>query len=183
MGVLQPWHLIIVLVIVLLLFGPGKLPLLGKAIGSDNPLDMKSAGNVVPKALLDAPKSGMEGLRAVALAGLTNTGTRPPVADPEPFDLEMFANTVKAVARTSPTGRFGDNKVFISHVWRQVRHEPQFAPLGLDGFKAKLVEANRENLLVLSRADMPEVLPPSDLDDSETTYQNTVYHFILLDKE
>ena len=32
MGALQPWHLIIVLVIVLLLFGPGKLPQLGKAV-------------------------------------------------------------------------------------------------------------------------------------------------------
>ena len=33
MGALQPAHLIIVLVIVLLLFGPGKLPQLGKAVG------------------------------------------------------------------------------------------------------------------------------------------------------
>jgi len=42
MGVLQPWHLIIVLVIVLLLFGPGKLPLLGKAIG-DSLRDFKKS--------------------------------------------------------------------------------------------------------------------------------------------
>ena len=156
--------------------------LLGKAIGSDNPLDMKSAGNVVPKALLDAPKSGMEGLRAVALAGLTNTGTRPPVADPEPFDLEMFANTVKAVARTSPTGRFGDNKVFISHAWRQVAEESQFAPLGLTGFKEKLVEANCENLLTLSRADLVQVMDPADVRESETAYLNAVFHFILVEK-
>ena len=33
MGALQPMHLIIVLVIVLLIFGPGKLPDLGRAIG------------------------------------------------------------------------------------------------------------------------------------------------------
>ena len=32
-GALQPWHLIIILVIVLLVFGPGKLPELGKAVG------------------------------------------------------------------------------------------------------------------------------------------------------
>ncbi len=32
-GALQPGHLILVLVIVLLIFGPGKLPELGKAMG------------------------------------------------------------------------------------------------------------------------------------------------------
>jgi sec-independent protein translocase protein TatA len=32
-GALQPMHLIIVLVIVLLVFGPGKLPELGRAVG------------------------------------------------------------------------------------------------------------------------------------------------------
>jgi sec-independent protein translocase protein TatA len=32
-GMFQPWHLIVVLVIVMMVFGPGKLPELGKAIG------------------------------------------------------------------------------------------------------------------------------------------------------
>jgi hypothetical protein len=157
--------------------------LLGKAIGSDEPLDAKSAGKVVPRVLLDAPKSGMEGLRAVALAGLTVADAREPVADPEPFDLEAFANTVKAVARTSPTGWFGDNKVFINHVWRQVENEPRFAPLGPDGFKERLAEANRENLLTLSRADLVQVMNPADVRESETAYLNAVFHFILVEKQ
>ena len=42
MGVLQPWHLIIIVVIVLVIFGPGKLPLLGKAVG-DSLRDFKKA--------------------------------------------------------------------------------------------------------------------------------------------
>lgn len=33
MGIFQPWHLIIILIIVLIIFGPGKLPQAGKAIG------------------------------------------------------------------------------------------------------------------------------------------------------
>jgi sec-independent protein translocase protein TatA len=33
LGALQPGHLIVILVIVLLIFGPGKLPELGKSIG------------------------------------------------------------------------------------------------------------------------------------------------------
>jgi sec-independent protein translocase protein TatA len=32
-SVLQPWHVIVILVIVLVIFGPGKLPQLGKAVG------------------------------------------------------------------------------------------------------------------------------------------------------
>lgn len=32
-GVLQPWHLIVILVIVLIIFGPGKLPDLGQSLG------------------------------------------------------------------------------------------------------------------------------------------------------
>ena len=41
-GVLQPWHVIVILVIVLVVFGPGKLPMLGKAVG-DTVKDFKRA--------------------------------------------------------------------------------------------------------------------------------------------
>ena len=43
-GVLQPWHLIVIVVIVLVIFGPGKLPMLGKAVG-DGVRDFKKAIN------------------------------------------------------------------------------------------------------------------------------------------
>ena len=33
MGAIQPWHVILLLIIVLLVFGPGKLPDVGKAVG------------------------------------------------------------------------------------------------------------------------------------------------------
>ncbi len=49
-GVLQPWHVIVILVIVLVIFGPGKLPMLGKAVG-DTVRDFK-------KAVSDEPKDG-----------------------------------------------------------------------------------------------------------------------------
>ncbi|HEY1297847.1 MAG TPA: twin-arginine translocase TatA/TatE family subunit [Chloroflexota bacterium] len=47
-GVLQPWHVIVVLVIVLVIFGPGKLPMLGKAVG-DTVKDFKKAVSEEPK--------------------------------------------------------------------------------------------------------------------------------------
>ncbi len=46
-GVLQPWHVIVILVIVLVIFGPGKLPMLGKAVG-DTVRDFKKAVNDEP---------------------------------------------------------------------------------------------------------------------------------------
>lgn len=49
-GVLQPWHVIVILVIVLVIFGPGKLPMLGRAVG-DTVRDFK-------KAVSDEPKPG-----------------------------------------------------------------------------------------------------------------------------
>ncbi len=33
MGAIQPWHLVLVLIVVLIVFGPGKLPDIGKALG------------------------------------------------------------------------------------------------------------------------------------------------------
>lgn len=32
-GLFQPWHLVVILVIVLIIFGPGKLPDLGQSLG------------------------------------------------------------------------------------------------------------------------------------------------------
>jgi len=43
-SVLQPWHVIVILVIVLVVFGPGKLPMLGRAVG-DTVRDFKKAVN------------------------------------------------------------------------------------------------------------------------------------------
>jgi hypothetical protein len=154
--------------------------LLGKAIGSDESINGDNAKAVVPRVLLDVRGKGMEGLRAVALKTLTGATTDVPFDDPEPFDLEAFANTVRSVARTSPTGRFGDNKVFISHIWRQLQDETRFAPLGPAGFKAKLVEANRARLLTLSRADLVQFMDPTDVCASEVEHLGSVFHFVLV---
>jgi sec-independent protein translocase protein TatA len=45
LGALQPGHLIVVLVIVLLIFGPGKLPELGRAMGDGLRELKKATGN------------------------------------------------------------------------------------------------------------------------------------------
>jgi hypothetical protein len=93
-------------------------------------------------------------------------------------DLTAFAGQVIEVARRCPAaGRFGDSKVFISHVWRQM-NGPSGGPLELGEFKKRLLEANRDGLLQLSRADLVEAMNPVDVSESSTVYDNATFHFI-----
>ncbi len=158
--------------------------LLGRAVGADVPLGGRDAEAVVPRTLLKATGRGAAGFRHAALADWVAgpAAPKPPDDPDEPFDLEGFAATVRSVARACPTGRFGGTKVFISHVWAQLLDEPRFAAMGLAGFKAKLVDANRANLLTLSRADLVQLMDPADVRASETTFLTAVFHFIALEE-
>ncbi|HVX14626.1 MAG TPA: hypothetical protein VHC22_25790 [Pirellulales bacterium] len=105
------------------------------------------------------------------------TGASDSAVAPE-TGLERFAVRVMDAARScSPPGRFGDNKVFISHVWRQMRGEPS---IGLDEFKRHLVAANRDGLLQLSRADLVEAMDSGDVRESSTVYGNATFHFVRI---
>jgi hypothetical protein len=100
-----------------------------------------------------------------------------PAASP---DLFQFARATRDAASASPSGRFGPNKVFISHVWQALRSAPDRAQLSLPEFKERLLAAHRQGLIVLSRADLVERMPREDLAASETTYFDAVFHFVCL---
>jgi hypothetical protein len=100
----------------------------------------------------------------------------------EPFDLDAFAATVQVLAAHSPPqDRFHDNKVFIAALWRASQGEPNFPRLTLGEYKQRLVEANARNLLRLSRADLVQAMDPHLVAESETTYLNATFHFVLLE--
>lgn len=102
-------------------------------------------------------------------------------ARPAEPDLAAFAERTLAIARRLPAaGRFGENKAFISHVWRELAGEADFKSLSLDRFKRRLVDANREGLVRLSRADLVEAMDPAAVEDSATAYENATFHFIRL---
>jgi hypothetical protein len=103
---------------------------------------------------------------------ISEPGTPAPRSAEE--DLPTFAERVLRAARTSATGRFGDDRVFISHVWRAMG--------GLDeqSFKNRLVEANQKRLLSLTRADMVELMDPTDVAASEIRHFGATFHFIAL---
>lgn len=153
----------------------------------------------VVSALLGAKRGGIAALRSLVLDGWADgeaprpaagpqlepcpIAPPPDVSEPAEFDLPAFARTVRAAARDCPTGRFGDNKVFIAHVWRRLRDEPGFPAMDLPAFKSRLTEANNAGLLTLSRADLVEVMDQADVRESETRYLNAEFHFVLLEKE
>jgi sec-independent protein translocase protein TatA len=77
-GALQPGHLIVILVIVLLIFGPGKLPELGKAVG-DGLRELKKATGGGEDAAKDA---GTTAASATATAPSTTSTVTPISAAP-----------------------------------------------------------------------------------------------------
>lgn len=100
-------------------------------------------------------------------------GAQPPVALPD------FAKDVSQVAANTKTGGFGDNKVFINHVYREMAKK--YPGLTLPEFKDRLLEANAAGLLTLSRADLVQVMNQEDVEESQTFHPSGrgEFNFIL----
>jgi DNA-binding PadR family transcriptional regulator len=167
-----------------------KAALLGRALDGRRQVDPKADPKKEVAKLLarkvGARQSGKDELRLAAIRQWIDRtsdapGPAPPAASaPAPIDLDTFAHRVREAARASRTGRFGDNKVFVVHVWRALGDDPAIAALGLDGFKQQLAAANHARRLDLSRADMVEAMDPGDVRDSEVTYLGARFHFVQI---
>ena len=96
LGALQPGHLIVVLVIVLLIFGPGKLPELGKAMGDGLRELKKATGGEDHKDAATTP------------ASTTATAVAPPPAPVAPLSsatVTPFGATPTMATRPCPSCR------------------------------------------------------------------------------
>jgi hypothetical protein len=102
---------------------------------------------------------------------------------PTSFDLAAFARRVQTAARCCDSGRYGDNKVFVSHMWRALEKEPEFHDMGLDSFKQRLAEANNARLLNLGSADLVQAMDPHEVHLSEVSYLNATFHFIRVEQQ
>lgn len=100
-------------------------------------------------------------------------------AEPQFSVYKPFAQAVLDCARRCKTGRFGDERIFIGHAWRQYKRDLGIK-MSLESFKEKLLEANRERLLSLVRADMAPVLDQADVQESETRSLSATFHFLCL---
>jgi hypothetical protein len=168
-----------------------------RMLGSEAPIPMREALERLTSEALGAGTADLDevvlsrwlqGSEVVPLAQVRALGwtdaraTVPAPSEPRtelPGDDGAFAMRVLAAARASKTGRFGDNKVFISHVLRQLTVEG-FAIDDTDSVKARLVAAHQGGLLSLSRADLVEAMAPEDVDASETRYRRATFHFVRI---
>ncbi len=79
-GLFQPTHLLIVLIIVLIIFGPGKLPDLGKALGQGIREFREGTSGAAP----GEPPTAQPVVEQAQLPPQTeNTGWKPPAAPPD----------------------------------------------------------------------------------------------------
>lgn len=119
--------------------------------------------------------------RWIVAAEIESASRSEPIqSEDSPATLSQFAASTLAAAETNATGRFGTNKVFISHVWDSLRRDPDHSEIPLPQFKQRLLDAHRQGLLELSRADLVERMPADDLASSETNYFDAVFHFVCL---
>lgn len=103
-----------------------------------------------------------------------------PKAPPKPSaSVDILPAVLNAVRDMPPSGRFGNDKVFISEVWRVVSEDARIKPMGLPSFKRWLITANRERKLDLARADMPAAMNPHQVKESEIQDLGATFHFII----
>jgi hypothetical protein len=161
-----------------------KAAVLNRELGDGRAVDFKkAAGRLVARRAGARRDDGKELRDAVLRGWVAREPAEAPAAGPAPrpsLDPAALAGRVQAAARACPTGRHGDHKVFIAHVWDRLRSDPDFAAMDLDAFKRALAEANNLRLLDLARADLVQAMDPEDVRRSEVRYLNATFHFIRI---
>jgi len=108
----------------------------------------------------------------------SNSVLKTEIESPQSFDLNSFSQQVQKIANESPTGRFGSNHVFISHVWQYFRKTPFADGMSEIDFKQHLLDAHRARLLNIVEEDLPDRRDPNDIQSSAIPYLNTVFHYV-----
>ncbi|MFP2901258.1 hypothetical protein [Corallococcus sp. 4LFB] len=139
------------------------------------------AARAVGASRVDAEVVRMAALREWVLSEERASATGPKLVEASekslPTDTASFARRVLDVAKAvPPTGRFGDNKVFISHVWMALQPEWSDRP----AFNEALLAANRARQLSLGRADLLAAMNPRDITESEVRAVGASFHFVIL---
>ncbi|TQF16711.1 hypothetical protein FJV41_06735 [Myxococcus llanfairpwllgwyngyllgogerychwyrndrobwllllantysiliogogogochensis] len=160
--------------------------LLGKLLGTEVK-DPRKAVEQLTARVAGATRADAEAVRLTLLrkwflpeqpAVPTVVSTAPTTWDAKPPAprTEDFADHVLSVARALPTGRFGRDKVFISHVWKALQPEWPHR----EAFEAALLEANRTQRLSLTRADLVSAMNPTDVAESEVRSYGASFHFVVV---
>lgn len=156
-----------------------------RELGEHRPADPKKVLDRLVSKHLGARRDDGKELRDAVLRGWISRSIDQPDRrlSASPSGLASFVQRVRAAAEECPSGRFGDDKVFIIHVWRALQNDADFRGMDLPAFKQRLAEANNARLLDLSRADLVQAMDPDDVLLSEVTYLNAAFHFIRIGSE
>ncbi|MFA5955000.1 hypothetical protein [Hyphomicrobium sp.] len=106
----------------------------------------------------------------------TQPRTLPQVVSPP--DMPEFCQAVVEAARPVAEGWPGNQKAFISLVWKAIRNARPDWGLSEIAFKGMLAEAHRSGRLELATADLKDGRDLKSLEDSKILYKNTVWHFV-----
>ncbi len=162
--------------------------LLNDLLQAPKPLPWDKALSQLVAKVVQAKRTTPDELRTVILRqAVTSTDPVPQKPDtPNSNNLgtlsdEEFAELALNAAKATQDGRLGDSKVFISRVWATLQQQHPDLTLSLEGFKQRLITANQQRRLDLSRADMAYALDANDVSTSETNHLNSTFHFIRLD--
>lgn len=162
--------------------------LLNDLLQAPKPLPWDKALSQLVAKVAQAKRTTPDELRtAILRQALTSTEPLPQKPDtPNSNNLatlsdEAFAELTLNAAKATQDGRLGDSKVFISRVWATLRQQHPDLALSLEDFKQRLVTANQQRRLDLSRADLAYALDANDVSASEINHLNSTFHFIRLD--
>lgn len=149
-----------------------------RRIDPANEIPAKKLKDVFVQRVLGVSKSGSAALRDHLLQRKSEASA---TSVPAAFDLSAFAAKVLQVAGETMTGRFTPQRVFINHVWNNVKDQPLFAGFTLDTFKERLLEANQARKLNLVRCDLADLAADADVAHSCITTETTTLHLINLE--
>lgn len=150
--------------------------LLNALLQSARPLPWQKALSQLVAKVAEAKQTAPDALRVAILRRALLSA---PVVTKE-LTLPEFAHITLQAAQATKDGRLGDYKVFISRVWETLQQQHPDLKLSLEEFKQRLLTANQEQLLTLSRADMAYALDQQDVSASEINDLNSTFHFIYL---
>ncbi|MBE9156478.1 hypothetical protein IQ265_06490 [Nodosilinea sp. LEGE 06152] len=162
--------------------------LLNDLLQAPKPMPWDKALSQLVAKVAQAKRTTPDELRTTILRqAVTSTEPLPPKSDtPNSVPLtalsdEAFAELTLNAAKATQDGRLGDSKVFISRVWATLQQQRPDLTLSLEDFKQRLITANQQRRLDLSRADLAYALDANDVSASEINHLNSTFHFIRLD--
>jgi hypothetical protein len=97
-----------------------------------------------------------------------------PAVPPKLLDLVR-----EAIPHIGSDGRFGNEKVFVSAIWHRIERDHKVPDMSLDRFKRWLVNANRDQLIDLARADLVGAMDPKLVAESAIEDLGATFHFVI----